>query len=527
MAFIYRYYIKDKEIREKNDLIEFSGAIMQVIEEFYKDNLKDCRVEKEYYEYKLHLNEDNKRLREFGKKLMEKCPMLRALWNNRRNQMNSGFFVRRIQEYYGFINREEDKGISGIELIDVIDFQDPERFANQANIYLDKYLKHYNMNSTDNDNILDINSDTIARNFYMDVFSLYMSEDDRKKFLNGKVQNSAEILLIKGYHHRNIEESSVTSELDADQLKNSEVSDDNNKTLHDESLVDGFKILSMKKLDKSEVQKIKKDIHTHINSVQTISSIQMKNYKDINFVVHNVGQALSTSLSLLKKPPFLYFDFGVSEGRNAFNRPKSMSVDVTQKPSIVISHIHKDHWYGITVFTKAFECDWYIPRQRLGAIFTKRCAEIIVSGGSVNYITSPIIMDYGTIFLSGDSRYEPGRTYSHKHDNGIAMKIKLYSSKESKDVNILVAGDQRYDYMPENYLKDIDILVASHHGGIYSWSDRSDVYEEIPISTGTGQVIYSYGKDNTHNHPSKVDEYELKGWKISHMTPNDLDYKLK
>ncbi len=525
MAFIFRYYIKNKQIRGKVNLTEHSADIIKTIKQFYQSNLKDCRVVKDYYEYKLHLNVDNQRLREFGKILLQNCVGLKTIWQSKEKKVST-FFVRKMHEYYAFLNREEDSAIISIDLIDVIDISDYERLTSQALENISKYLERYNIKSNPDNN--QSNTNEVARAYYIDVFTLDINSSDLKDISSYlKPDSNIKTVIIKGFHRRKLDKIKIIAELDVDQLRNSEISDaGNNITPDNNALADGFEVTGSKKLDAEEVARIMKSLNIYISAAKTIKKRYEGNSSDINFIVHNVGQALSTSLSVLNNPPFLYFDFGISEGPNEFNRPTHMTVDVSQVPSIILSHIHRDHWYGITVFTKSFECNWYIPDQYMEPLFRKRCAEIIVSGGSVSYINTPISLGFGTIIMNINSRYNPTRLPSHKHDNGLAIKMTL-QSKEMKNVNILIAGDQRYDYMPEKYLKEIDILVASHHGGEYSWSKRRTVYDDIPISTGLSQIIYSYGYNNTHNHPSEENQYNLRGWKNSHKTAIHSDYKLK
>lgn len=521
MAFIYRYHINDARIRDSINLIQFREDIIKTITEFYKSNLKDCRVLEDYYEYKLHFSVDNKSLRDFGKQLLENAPKLRELRDH--TKRNSGaFFVRRIQEYYAFIERKKDKEISNIQLIDVIDFNDLERFTSDARNKLNNYAEQYNVRFTNDENELDV----LARAFYMDVFRLEGSELDLKYNLQFVSFNkSIELVRLKGYHRRNTNKNRIISEVDVEQLKSSEIK---NNEENNHSLVDGFSLLShIKRVHKSEVERIMKSLSIHIKPSKLIKNFDGWDYKQINFTVHNVGQALTTSLSVLEQPPFLYFDFGISEGENFFNRPKDMTVDVSGKPSIIISHVHRDHWYGITVFTESFECDWYIPDQQKEVLFEKRCAEIIASGGSVSIISTAISSSLGTVFIGGKSKRKVTRLPKHKHENGLGLKIKLFSDTMT-DINILVPGDQRYDYIPKRYLDEIDILVASHHGGEYSWSKHRKVYKEIPSSTNeSGKIIYSYGNSNTYEHPSKVADYQKNRWYIEHHTAIDSDFKLK
>jgi beta-lactamase superfamily II metal-dependent hydrolase len=201
-----------------------------------------------------------------------------------------------------------------------------------------------------------------------------------------------------------------------------------------------------------------------------------------------------------------------------------MTVDVSNNPSIIISHIHRDHWYGMTKFTQAFQCDWYIPAQNRGILFQKRCAEIIASGGNINIINSSIVSNLGTIFTHSSSPISAKTAPKGKHETGLSMKLKLHSDTNS-DVNILVPGDQVYDYIPSQHLNNIDILVATHHGGTYTKPNAK--YNNIPISAGAGTIIYSYGQHNTYGHPSKLSDYQSKGWTTAHNTYSNLDFSLK
>lgn len=51
------------------------------------------------------------------------------------------------------------------------------------------------------------------------------------------------------------------------------------------------------------------------------------------------------------------------------------------------------------------------------------------------------------------------------------MRLEV-SDDNNKKINIPIAGDQDYDYQKLNTLKDLDILVACHHGGKYCWSKK-------------------------------------------------------
>lgn len=94
MAFIYRYQIKNKKKRKEVNLDDYKEEIIEAITSFYDDKLKDCRVQKDFYEYKLYSNVGNETLQLFGKHLIRNCPGLSAIWNQTKKEIRVFSFVR-------------------------------------------------------------------------------------------------------------------------------------------------------------------------------------------------------------------------------------------------------------------------------------------------------------------------------------------------------------------------------------------------------------------------------------------------
>ena len=81
-----------------------------------------------------------------------------------------------------------------------------------------------------------------------------------------------------------------------------------------------------------------------------------------------------------------------------------------------------------------------------------------------------------------------------------------------------------YNSVPTFQKEDIDILVASHHGGDYS---ETNTMMDIPSASGEGELIYSYGEVNCYGHPSHIRDYISKGWIKRHDTAVDNDYEIE
>jgi len=523
MAFIYRYQIYNQNIRKEIDLNEYRDNIIEGIKVFYENNLKDCRVEKEFYEYRLHYKVSNRELRKAGKRILQDCEELKEKIRKGKTSINSKYFERKQQKYYAYIERDEMEKSTKLHLIDYADFNDINRFSANARNKIEEFISKSQSKQEGYDSKSILSNNALAVAFYMDVFTITIKNENGinfEEYINDN--NNYDAVIVEGHHREDFFYHRIISELDIEELL------ETNKQRNVERLIDGFKINKLHKTDDEEAKRITESFTVPYSKSSFIKNFENMNYKNVNFFVHNVGQALTTSLSEKGKPPFIFFDFGISEGRNLFNRPSIMDIDLSEKPSIVISHIHRDHWFGLTVFTESFECDWYLPNQKKELLFEKRCAEITASGGSVSYIDTTISSNLGTIFIGcSESKCKRYRRPSNQHEDGLGMKLRLFNEKSNSYVNVLVPGDQNYDYIPQIYLEEIDVLVASHHGGKYSWSSRQAVSEDIPNNSNKGRIIYSYGRCNTHNHPSKIDDYELKGWIRRHDTMTDFTYDLK
>lgn len=527
MAFIYRYHIKNYETRKKIDLKSLEDEIINTVQNNFKSNLKDCRVESKYYEYKLHYSIDNASIRAFGRKLYQSSTSLQKI--KKKYQLHHGLFKRMNQCFYAFAEEANSSKGNIVILIDELDFNDTVRLQNQSERYFNKYINSKDVNI---ERGISKYSDTdliaIKKKFYLDVFYILVNETTYKEIIKNSCSyiTAAHTKSKKSYSERNknAERILLESERDVSALINQE-------SLH-ETIQTGYKELDILKLKNivaaaEKMQEINESFSFNISAVTEVKSFSQERNRSLCFKVYNVGQGLATSIEERGELPFLYFDFGMSCLQNTFNRPQNINININvdNYPSIILSHIHIDHWYAITEFTEAFKCQWYIPNQDLKTFFRKRCAEIIASGGNVYYITDTIRGSVGTIFINGDSKHTPSRSPKHIHENGLSMRLRL--TLQNTTINVLISGDQYYDYIPDSYLRDLNVLVACHHGGEYSWSSRRNVYEDIPQPiVGPSKIIYSYGETNTYQHPSKTDDYRRRGWESAHNTPDDSDYIL-
>lgn len=506
MAFIYRYSLENGQ--KKTALSEYEQLIQDVIERLFGKNLKEeVRITDEYFEFKLYSSVSNYDLQEMGRRLsaIPRSP-------------EKGF-RRMEQSFYTILYPSENENdFIYAEFFDFKDFEDIKRFRKQAERYTEAYLDR------NQDIIIQLPTEDIALNnlFYVDVLS---AEIDNRiisicKFLPNKITEPT-ICLVKGEHRTkenelNEEYSEHRKYYDSQTIMFDNIPDAvylneignpvNNQT-------NFLKIKKITSIDQNKISEILDNITLLIPEAITIDALEkIKPTDKLKLTVYNVGQGLSTSLTKNEEyNPFVFFDFGMAEGKNYFTKPNSMTQDTTSEATIILSHIHRDHWFKISMEKSAFSCHWYIPDQPRKSQFNKKCAEIIYNGGAVSIIKNSVPFSRGILYCHASSSF-------HKHETGMVLRI-------NADINgvtggLLIAGDQRYDFIAPQIVCELHMLVATHHGGEYS--AKASTLVPSPMWNGESLLVYSYGlgsngRINTHSHPSKRAKYAQ--WKNVHETP--------
>ncbi len=274
------------------------------------------------------------------------------------------------------------------------------------------------------------------------------------------------------------------------------------------------------------MSKFKQDIESYIEQQSDTSALGNQN-AIYTFTVHNVGQALATSIREKGKMPFFYFDYGIACRNNKFTLPADVELPIAEGATILLSHVDEDHWCGYRINPDALKCRWMIPQKPTKAL-AKVLSSVYLNGGTITLYQADglgifNIKSVNNCMVAGNakSKINAARIPVKVHENGIALYI--LAEHRGKNWKIVVSGDQDYDYQDDSYLKDINLLVACHHGGRYSWSNRAIVPNP---NLDENEIVYSYGARNTYGHPSKVGEYANEGWNTEHHTPRDGDYEI-
>lgn len=530
MAYLYQYQPKDyqrKSSQLKDKLMqpdifrEEENLITRAITEEFDSNLKphSIIVEKNHFSFRLYIPAERKSLLELGKRLR----------NILRNIPIHG--IRRMStNVYAFV--EEIHEESGIALLDIVDAsvidQDQEIFDERARQFFEEVGNKENLDRSDIED-----RESFVRSFYADVFGGSVYLNTLKSISdNGEVEVGDCFHLSVHHRRSNKPDQWENNSIRLDRIYDYQgfnfdrVPDNNtdfliiNKKGSEKDNKGGAKISEIFSWNPPATSI--GNVESHINGVGKSSKKRM-----IEFRVHDVGQALATSFTPKGRLPLFYFDYGLACGENASTCSANVDLPVEKDTAIILSHIHKDHWLGLSRFNKAFQCQWFIPNQYIGELFKHKLTEIINAGGSVGVLTpscssisSPPAF---TLIFSNCPKCNLPPKRRDEHLTGFALRVEAQNASQTANLNILICGDQDYRYIDQQYMNDNDILVATHHGGKYSTSKR--VQPPKPRQGSSDNiVIYSYGKGNSYGHPSTDSEYQSAGWQHEHRTPTDHDY---
>lgn len=509
MAFIYQYDL----VRSGEEIFNiYDNDNMEIIENTIRDifggRVKEIDIESEdgtnrpYIQFKLYKSATNGELRKLGK-------MIKARINN------CPGIQRRKQKAY-FIVEEVDDENNEIH-VDIVyeSFAHLDDYQRKAEQYFEKIDSY----SREKKNIASANIKNII---YLDVYSAVIEKD---VFPSDVREGNSYSVTV---HHRKRKHKAYEKgvihkmQIEIESVPEYEFLISNHIINNYDDEIDYFDI-SLVKEDNDIIDRAQETLRVDIASLEGPALEKTNLEENWIFKIHNVGQALATSLAVPGETPSVYFDYGLLYARNKGTKPDNVMLPIKEEGKIFLSHIHKDHWFGICDNSIAYRAKWFTPDQQ-SIEFRKVCAEIIMAGGEVKTIPVGLhtYLD-GKIMVScgGNSRYDPSRVAKSRHETGMVIKV-CGKKRNGEELAILVEGDQDYDYVENSFLENVDILVACHHGGKYSWT----VHSALPHPRSDDScVIYSYGINNSYGHPSRRNEHISNGWINEHDTING-DYSI-
>lgn len=480
MAYIYRYHFKNSHVRKRENLLKYKDQLEKCLKNFFDKNYKKSKIEQEYFEFRTFNKLKIKDLQVMGKLI---SPIVNG-------DINGGFVKRKI-EYYAFVVKEDNDYYT----TEMVEYNDMNEALTQY-----YYREELNLNKEYIISGLDIVSLTIQVN-NINV----KKKNIIRKLKNGKWYKISGIIKMKPDNYTHFEQDL----LDYD-YKNDNIHIGNNKSnIEDE----GFSINNIVKIPKEVEDKINRLFELDYNLVDKYNSDKINIEKYIinskKLVIKNVGQGLSCSICDNNAKPMIYFDLGRGDGRNKKTTPKNLSFNFDNSPIIILSHIDGDHWASAREFPIALEMKWIVPKQKPKIMLRKKYAILILRHKLFMFNTDIILKNKGNI--NNFIVFESTGNGSHTHNNGLNIFIELKNK-----IRILLPGDNRGEYVNNIYNQNLNILCATHHGGVYT---ANGTILNNPVSNNH-KIIYSYGNNNTYGHPSKVNDYINAQWIQEFRTPN-------
>lgn len=208
--------------------------------------------------------------------------------------------------------------------------------------------------------------------------------------------------------------------------------------------------------------------------------------------VYNVGQGNCNAICNSRSMPLFYFDLGGGcyANKKTYNNP--INFCFSHYPPILLSHWDTDHYQSAKLKEEyIIGKQWVVPRQVIGPVHLKFFLRLPSSK-----MIWPSHL-YSMNFTWGSVVKCNGPT-GRKNHSGLALLISLTPSKNTVR-NVLLPADSAYIFIPGVFNQEFDAIVATHHGAEFDKNNGP-----VPGCKGVKAIAYSYGKDNTYDHPKSL-----------------------
>lgn len=209
-----------------------------------------------------------------------------------------------------------------------------------------------------------------------------------------------------------------------------------------------------------------------------------------------VGQGSCNSICDINGVPQLYFDLGGGYHSNSYTYPDTIKLCNCENPNVILSHWDGDHWVSVRKFPAFERSNWLVPRQKLTADALKTANAIHKNGKLLIWPNSLSEIPYNFLKI-----VKCTGKISNINNSGLAFYYNI-----DKELTCLLPGDATYTSIPHAKDSSLNGLIVTHHGGTG--------YQNIPIAQNSHIGVYSYGLNNSYNHPllNSINEHSKKNW---------------
>lgn len=244
--------------------------------------------------------------------------------------------------------------------------------------------------------------------------------------------------------------------------------------------------------------------------------------------VYDVGQGDAMCVLDLNGEPILQVDYGgVQAHPFKFPGAAEQLMPISGVRVVMLSHWDKDHWWSATKNSCSNTVPWLVPRQ----ITSTSAVKFSWETKTIQCIPEHLVRSEKAFSCDNDDyvMFEkiapmpmPPNGYEDCNKTGVAFSVVQHASKKV----ILLPGDANFHAVPhyDRIQSGGGILrgvVAFHHGSGVDWDIADTAFlANWTRCTSNLDVVFSYAKDNSYDHPN-LDNYEcLPSTRNSTMTPD-------
>ncbi len=222
-------------------------------------------------------------------------------------------------------------------------------------------------------------------------------------------------------------------------------------------------------------------------------------------IVYNVGQGNCNGICNSDGIPLMYFDFGGGVYQNTKTYPGNnenpKQISFCKVPLVLLSHWDWDHMASVRIakHKDIKDSNWIVPKQEIGITHLKVAVDLHNRGNLKVWPNDLKVLVVNNLEIQKISATDK----KDRNNNGLVVTIKI-----NKDSYVLLPADANYDLI-DNKKEHYIGLVATHHG-----AESHGCLNDIPLAKEKGKIVYSFGSNNTYNHPKQfsLDAHSNKGW---------------
>lgn len=237
-------------------------------------------------------------------------------------------------------------------------------------------------------------------------------------------------------------------------------------------------------------------VESQVTDVLTfLNALNLTTFSHVN--VYNVGQGNCIGLVDINNKPLLYNDVGGGCGANKSTYPRLFKLCTENNPPVLLSHWDLDHIVTAAFDDEILNSKWLVPKQKsLSNTAIKIALELQKRGNLICWNNAITYHDFNGHRISKCSG-----SPQHKNNSGLTLFVN-YGNNQF----VLLPGDAKYTKITHYPVNQFVGLVASHHGA------RGAIDGLPPPQINDSMLVYSYGLNNTHSHPTAGNSYRRANW---------------